>query len=210
MCALLIWFFHFIFIPFYSNLHPPLLSQSNFFVFLVFSFYLEFGCVFTSYVCLCSTVYRCSFEAAHVFLSFLHFISFSIPQLPPPFTCSLHSICYVLFLPSIPLHRIHFAFLSFILLLRLSSVVVVFFEFQSVYSTHSKRYQVVVPFFLFWFPLRSPILSFFSRSLYFIIFICYGTFNFNKWKLFSWIGRKKHGKNSKAESEWERGLGTSR
>lgn len=115
VCVLLIWYFHFIFIPFYSNLHPPLLSRSNFFVFLVFSFYLEFGCVFTSYVCLCSTVYRCSFEAAHVFLSFLHFISFSIPQLPPPFTCSLHSICYVLFFTvnSITSNSLCFSLLSF-------------------------------------------------------------------------------------------------
>lgn len=96
---------------FYSNLHPTSKSRSHFFLlrlnflFFLFSFSTWRSIVvhrmpgFVPLFILSSNAF-CS-VCACVFL----YISFSIPQLPPPFTCcSLHSICYVLFLPSIPLH----------------------------------------------------------------------------------------------------------
>lgn len=161
-CCCLFGFFYSIL---YSNLHPT--SKSITFFVQIFSccfqFLLGVGCA-----CPCTVVHfkQCLF--------FRFYISFSIPQLPPPFTCSLR-IQFVLFLPSIPLHRFTLLFFSFLWVsATLSSVVGVFplnFTVCTVYYTHTytKRYQVVVPFYSTSVFPQSPLI-YFACSLFYYYF----------------------------------------
>lgn len=198
LASLLCWYglvFYVIFIPFHSNLHPTSKSITNFWsTFLIFGFHLEFSLFLRrTWV----RVYRCSFDAALVFLSFFY-NSFSIPQLPPPFTCSFafNLLCAIFTVNSITSNSLCFSLFLFFLL-RLSFCCCRFLWISKcVHCTHGhtltlKMVSGCSPFFLFRFPYGPLFTFFFFHSLYFIIFICYGTFNFNKWKLFSWIGQKE-------------------
>lgn len=123
-------------------------------------------------------------------------VQFSIPQLPPPFTCSPHSMCKlsVCFFGSFSwlLNRFHYIIYMFCAIFTVNSITSVhlalrkcllLLSFSLNFRSVHKMVSGCSPLFC---SLMVPYFSF-----YFIIIICYGTFNFNKWKLFSWIWQKE-------------------
>lgn len=167
----------------------PLLKVDHIFCvwifFSCFHFLLGVSCAYTN---TCIVHFK---QCLFFFLSFLYFI-FN-PTIASSFCLffAFNLLCAIFTVNSIT--SIHFASaFSFCERCRVFCCCRFSFEFQSVCSTvRTKRYQVVVPFYsiILLFSLTVP--YFFFAFYFIIIFICYGTFNFNKWKLFSWIEQEK-------------------